>query len=282
LTALSQLDLGVNGLTSFTMPADATNLASLSLFFNQLTNLTLPPGLKHLASLDLGENELPRLTLPPDMTNLAGLLLRNNQLSELFLPVGLSRLSFLALDGNQLTEFTFPAGLTNLSFVGLTDNQLTSLTLPPDLTQLDAIFVDGNPFTTLVLSEPLAATNLAGIVAFLRNQGISVFTYPLTVRLVRPRPLSGTFQIGITGPPGEYAVFSSTNLAHWNELGVASNQLGAINFTDVTAHLSSRKFYRALLHNPPANMVFIPPSTFTRAARPTNCIVRPTRGRKQP
>jgi formylglycine-generating enzyme required for sulfatase activity len=269
LTGLTDLDLGVNGLTSFAVPADATNLVFLGLLANQLTNLTLPPGLTHLSTLDLEANKLTHLALPSDLTSLQTLLLRDNQLRELILPAGLGRLSFLALDGNQLAQFIFPAGLTNLSSIGFPDNQLTTITLPPDITQLTGFFVGGNPFTTLVLSESLAATNLADDVAFLRNQGVQVFTYPLLVRLTLPReqPI-GAFRFGITGPPGVYAVLSSSNLTDWNALTFASNPLGSVLFTDVEARLSPRKFYR-LLRVTPANMVFIPPNTFTMGS-PTN------------
>jgi formylglycine-generating enzyme required for sulfatase activity len=270
LTALTELDLGVNALTSFSLPADATNLAGLSLFFNQLTNLTLPPGLTRLTALDLDGNKLTHLTLPSDLSNLGDLLLRDNQLTDFILPAGLSRLSFLGLDDNQLTQFTFPAGLTNLSSVGLTGNHLTSLTLPPDLTQLHSLSVDRNPFTMLVLSEPLAATNLAGTVVFLRNQGISVFTYPLAVHLVLPhQTVTGAFEFTLTGPPGSYAVQSSTNLADWTALGTATNTLGSMIFTDGQASVSPQKFYRALRQSPPAKMVFIPSNTFTMGS-PTN------------
>jgi hypothetical protein len=44
------------------------------------------------------------------------------------------------------------------------------------------------------------------------------------------------------GPPAVYAILSSTNLTDWSELGFTTNQLGAINFTDVTAHLSPQKY----------------------------------------
>ena len=199
-----------------------------------------------LTALDLDGNRLTRLTLPLELTNLGSVLLRGNQLREFILPAGLSRLSFLALDGNQLTQFTFPAGLTNLSSVGLTGNQLTNLTLPSDLTQLNSSFVDGNPFTSLVLSESLAATNLAGTVTFLLNQGISVFTYPLAVRLISPRRTgAAAFEFALIGPPGIYTVLGSADLAAWSELGTATNQLGSAAFTHLAALLSPQKFYRA-------------------------------------
>ena len=247
LTALTKLDLAANGLTSFTLRADMTNLLTALIFANQLTNLTLPANLKRLGNLNLNFNQLPRLDLPAGLTNLGR----------------------LDVDGNQLTNLTLPEDMTNLSILDLRDNLLTNLTLPPGLTKLAALFVDGNALTTFVLSEPLAATNLAATVAALRSQGVSVFTYPLAVQLIRIRQPIGAFQFAIIGPPGVYAVLASTDLAAWSEVGVATNALGAIVFTDVTAHLSPQKFYRARLQRPPANMVFIPPNTFTMGS-PTN------------
>ena len=155
-----------------------------------------------------------------------------------------------ALD-NKLTSLTLPPGLTSLTNLFLSSNQLANLTLPPDLTNLTWLVLDGNPLTTLVLSEPLAAADLADTVAGLRNRGVSVFTYPLTIQLVRPRPLTGAFQFGITGPPGSYAVLASSDLANWTEVGVASNPLGAVTFTDSTSHLFPQRFYQALPQTPP-------------------------------
>jgi len=109
---------------------------------------------------------------------------------------------------------------------------------------LGALGFLANPLGTLVLSEPLAATNLAETVSSLRNQGVSVFTYPLTVQLVRPRTLVGAFQFGITGPPGAYVVFGSADLTTWNDVGTVTNNLGSISFTDVEAHFFPRRFYR--------------------------------------
>jgi Leucine Rich repeats (2 copies) len=202
-------------------------------------------------------------------TNLTALNLSENQLTNLVLPSDLNHLESLNLGGNQLTSLSLPSGLTNLVGLFVTGNQLTTLTLTPDMTQLIGFGFLGNPLTTLVLPEPLAATNLAGDVATLRNNGVSVFTYPLAVQLARPRMLTGAFQCGITGPPGVYAVLGSDDLAVWSVLGAVTNPLGSINFTDVTAHLSQQRIYRALLQNQPTNMVFIPPNTFTMGS-PTN------------
>jgi hypothetical protein len=229
LTELTNLRLGFNQLPSLALPADMTNLSFLSVFQNQLTNLALPPMLTSLTNLNLdgnrlsnlnlpagmtkldtliaGANQLTSFTVPADMTNLTFLRLNDNQLTNLTLPAGLNHLSFLFLPGNQLSSLTLPTGLTNLNGLVLQSNRLTNLTLPPDLTKLGTLLLDGNPLTTFVLSEPLAATNLAGTVMSLRNQGVSVFTYPLAVSLVSPsRTMNGAFELTLTGPPGLYPV----------------------------------------------------------------------------
>jgi hypothetical protein len=107
-----------------------------------------------------------------------------------------------------------------------------------------------------------AEANL-GTIASLVDQGVQVFTYPLNIELVRPLPLIGAFKFGITGPPGVYEVLASTDLATWTQVGIASNTLGSINVFDVTSHLFPKRFYRALRRDPPTNMVFIAPNTFT-------------------
>ena len=267
LTNLVSAELFGNQLTNLTVPANLHRLGNLDLAFNHLASLNLPAGLNNLGTLVARDNQLTNLTLQADMTNLTFLDVGGNQLPSLTLPAGLKRLNNLDLSNNKLTSFTLPAGLTNLAVVFLQSNQLTnltlspdlinlfqieilgnqltSLTLPPDATNLSSLVLDGNPLTTLVLSEPMAATKLAFTVTTLRNQGVSVFTYPLTVRLVQPRTMAGAFQFGITGPPGVYTVLGSTDLATWGAVGVTTNKLGAVNFTDVTAGLSSRKFYQA-------------------------------------
>jgi formylglycine-generating enzyme required for sulfatase activity len=91
----------------------------------------------------------------------------------------------------------------------------------------------------------------------------------MTIQLLRPRPLTGAFQFGITGPPGVYGVFASSDLAAWREVGIASNLVGSISFVDVASEAFPQRYYRALRQNPPENMVFIPPNTFTMGS-PTN------------
>ena len=263
LTNLVSLTVLGNQLTNFVLSPDMTRLVFLDAGANQLPNFILPTGLTHLNFLGLNANRLSNLTLPPGMTNLTGLSLSENQLTNLTLPSGLSQLVQIDLGENELAHFTFPSGLTNLATVTLDANRLTELTLPPDLTSLTSLFVNANPLATFVLSDPLAAGNLASVVTSLQGRGIPVFTYPLTIQLVRIRQPIGAFQFGITGPPGVYSVLTSTNLEVWSALRSLSNGLGAVVFTDGDAHLSQRKFYRALLQTPPTNMVFVAPNTFS-------------------
>jgi len=204
----------------------------------------LPTGLTALTNLDLGVNLLTSLTVPPDATQLTSLSLFANQLTNLSLATGMKKLNLLGLSSNKLRSLDLPPGLTALAFLNLGNNQLTNLTLPPDVPQLIGLFMNGNPLTTLVLSEPLAATNLAVTVATLQNQGVSVFTFPLAVELIRIRQPIGAFQFTLAGPPGAYVVETSPDLGDWSELSVSTNTLGKVAITDGTAHLSPVKFYR--------------------------------------
>ncbi len=277
LTSLTFFGACENQLTSFTVPAGLTTLTILELGGNQLTNLTLPEGLTSLVDVDLGTallvgydccnrltdlsflngltnlsylnldgNQLTNFTLPAGLTSVETLSLAYNHLTSLVLPAGLTNLTGLNLNGNQLTDFSFLSGLTGLMGLYLQGNQLTNLTLPPGLTSLTYLYIDNTPLRTFVLSEPLAVTGLAPEVASLRNQGVSVYTYPLAVSLVSGKgTMAGAFEFTLTGPPGIYTVLSSANLAAWSELGTLTNNLATAIFTDAEATNSSQKFYRA-------------------------------------
>jgi formylglycine-generating enzyme required for sulfatase activity len=290
LSKLTSLRVGFNQLSSLALPTDTTNLTELSAFQNQLTNVTLPPSLANLSTLNLDGNQLSRLqlpagltklsfialggnqltsfTVPTEMTNLAALRINDNQLTNLTLSMGLNHLNLLVVSGNQLRSLTLPPGLTSLAFLDPGNNPLTNITLPPDIQQLTGLFVAGIPLATFVLSEALATTGMASVVDSLRTQGVAVFTYPLAVSLASPRrTATGAFEFGVAGPPGNYAVLSSTNLTAWRALATVTNQLGSTVFTD--ANSGPQKFYRALLQGPPTNMVFVLPNTFTMGS-PTN------------
>jgi formylglycine-generating enzyme required for sulfatase activity len=276
LASLRVLRLRSNQLTRFTLPPELTRLTLLDISKNPLTNIVLPAGLHELTTLRLSENALTSLTLPVGLTNLVRLNLSLNPLTNLVLPPDLGRLESLNLGGNQFTQITLPSGLAHLTELILTGNQLTNITIPPDMTELVVLGFLGNPLGAFVLPEPLAAkTNLTATIAALEANGVSVFTYPLEIELVRPRSFVGRFQFGITGPPGVYTVLGSTNLSAWSAVGTAKNELGSISFNDVTVNASLAKFYRALRQSPPTNMVFVAPNTFTMGS-PFNELHRQT------
>jgi hypothetical protein len=244
-------------LTNLSLPAGLTKLTSLRVGFNQLSSLGWPTDMTNLTEFGATFNQLTKLTVPPNLANLRTLRINDNQLTNLALSAGLNKLTHLIISRNPLRSLTLPAGLTSLEFLELNSLQLTNLTLPPDVQKLTGLFVADNQLTTLVLSEPLAATGMAGVVDFIRNQGINVFTYPLAARLVRLLASAGAFKFGLVGPPGVYTVVGSTNLVTWSAVGVATNPLGSVNFTDVTANASRQKFYRVLLQTPTADMVIV-------------------------
>jgi formylglycine-generating enzyme required for sulfatase activity len=296
LTKLTSLRVGFNQLSSLILPADMTNLTVLSAFQNQLTNLTFPLSLadlqtlnldgNHLVRLDLpaglakldfialGGNQLTSLTIPPGMTNLTALRVNNNQLTNLTLAADLNRLSLLVVSDNELRSLDLPSGLASLTILDVSSNQLPALTLPFDMTDLSTLFLAGNSLTTFVLSKSLADGNLAGAATTLRNEGVSVFTYPLEVTVASPRRNeTGAFEFVFNGPPGNYGILSSTNLRGWSNLATLTNQLGSAVFTDGQASNSVQNFYRALRQSPPTNMVFVPPTTFMMGS-PTNDLDR--------
>ena len=79
--------------------------------------------------------------------------------------------------------------------------------------------------------------------------------------------------VNITGTTGTvYAVEFTPDLTQTNSwASLAYLQLPTTNylFVDTSAPLGDHRFYRAVLQNPPTNMVFIPPNTF-RMGSPTN------------
>jgi hypothetical protein len=75
---------------------------------------------------------------------------------------------------------------------------------------------------------------------------VGIFTYPLVLTLrgihhSQPNSLGFT----LSGPPGPYIIFASTDLREWNQIGMVTNFSGIIPFTDLGAAASSLKFYRA-------------------------------------
>ena len=244
-------DEGPNGrsynyLTNLSSLSGLTSLTSLILNDNQLLSLTIPGGLTSLARLDISGNQLTNLSLPQGLTSLTYLDLSGTGLTNFCFLIALTNLTTLNLDANHLTSLTLPAGLANLTTLSLFNNELTNLTLPPEWTRLIYLDLRLNPLMTFVLPAPQAVSSLAATVLSLKIQGVSVYTYPLGIRLISPqRTLAGAYGFTLAGPPAVYTILSSTDLVVWNLLETRTNTLGILVFTDQQSPSSAGKFYRA-------------------------------------
>jgi hypothetical protein len=65
--------------------------------------------------------------------------------------------------------------------------------------------------------------------------------------LAAPRQVeAGGFEFTVIGPPGTYAVLTSTDLRDWTEAGRVTNHLGRVDFAEGQAGVARQTFYRAL------------------------------------
>ena len=175
------------------------------------------------------------------------LFLDDNQLTSLILPAGLTNLTSLYLYNNQLSDFSFPNGLTRLATLNLYNNQLRSLTLPPELLSLNTLVLDANPLQSVILPKALADGALANTVTSMRNRGVIVSTYSLTVSLAaRPQNINGTFECVLNGPPGTYRIQVTPDFSAWTDIGPVINTYGSVPVTDTSASSRAQSFYRAV------------------------------------
>src|SRR4030095_897107 len=102
---------------------------------------------------------------------------------------------------------------------------------------------------TMGFTGPFVPSSFLGTIAALKTPNGHHEHYPLTIQLLRPRQLTGAFEFGISEPPGVYTVLGSSDLANWQQVGIASNGIGGGSFVDVRSQLSSQRFYQALSQN---------------------------------
>jgi formylglycine-generating enzyme required for sulfatase activity len=102
---------------------------------------------------------------------------------------------------------------------------------------------------------------------------ISAMAFPAFAQTPASLDLHLFAGVNIVGATGTvYAIESTADLAQTNSwTSLAFIQLPTTNylFVDTSAPLGGHRFYRAVLQNPPTNMVFVPPSSF-RMGSPTN------------
>jgi hypothetical protein len=200
-----------------------------------------------------GNSNLTSLTLPPGLTNLTGIFLRSNHLTNLALPPDLGKLTQIDALGNQLAHINLPNGLTNLETLILSGNQLTALTIPRDMTNLSSLVLQGNPLDKLVLPGLLADGDISGDVDFLRTNGVQIFAYSLSIGLMQPLAIEGRIDFMVSGPPGIYAVYGSSDFSVWSVVGIATNTVGTISFSDFTSGEPPQRFYTATAHPLPTD-----------------------------
>jgi hypothetical protein len=69
-----------------------------------------------------------------------------------------------------------------------------------------------------------------------------------SIRLQNFKWIGIAFQLEVQSPPGlQFDVQTSTDLVSWSGLGTISNALGTVQYTDLQATNSPKRFYRALL-----------------------------------
>jgi hypothetical protein len=115
LTALTDLDLSVNGLSQLRCARGRDSEPRLPGTLRQSTHESDFAWGSHVNTLDLDGKSSPS-RLPPDLAGLETLLLRDNQLSDFILPARLGRLTSSPSEINNPVHL--PGGLTNLSSPG--------------------------------------------------------------------------------------------------------------------------------------------------------------------
>jgi len=225
LVNLDRLSLSVNRIRDFTPLRALTNLTWLDFSANLAGTPLLPDGLARLTSVNASENLLDAFAPPSDWTNLVSLHLYDN----------------------RLTDTAFLRGLPRLAHLDLAMNRLIQATLPPAATNLASLDLSANPLASLSFPDTLLAGPLGGTLEQLRQQGVVLHPYPADLRLTPPHAASGgTWEIGLTGPPGVYTVWSAPALTGtWIPEIDITNELDGVTFRLVPPTNAAAQFYRA-------------------------------------
>ncbi len=225
LTALQELDLGGNQLTS--IPEELGNLSNLLILDLSGAGLTSIPGglgnLANLQELNLEDNQLTSIPSQLGMlVNLQELDLEKNQLTGIPSELGnLANLQFLSLRDNQLSAFpSAVTSLTNLTRLLLSLNQMTG-SIPSSIGNLVNLTLLDLSATQLNGSIPSSIGNLTGLTI------LRFFNTPLTGAIptslgnltslteldLRGTDLSGSI-------PPELGNMTSLRLLYLNDLGL--------------------------------------------------------------
>jgi hypothetical protein len=114
------------------------------------------------------------------------------------------------------------------------------------MTSLALLDLRLNPLATLVLPEPIVG-HVSPYVGELTRQGVSVYIYPLEVRLVAAPTVTDKFTFTFAGPPGSYRVQATSDFSTWTDLDEVPNVVGSGVFTDASVAPRQHCFYRVKL-----------------------------------
>jgi hypothetical protein len=81
---------------------------------------------------------------------------------------------------------------------------------------------------------------------FLRSQGVSIHSYPETIRLANSRTGAGAFEFVLRGPPGSYLVQMTADFTSWTDLQPLANTTGTAAYSDAALSDRTQRFYRVL------------------------------------
>lgn len=149
LTALTNLDLTTNQLTSIPEIDNLVNLQTLRLTNNNLTNLPSLGNLTALLNLRVENNNLTSLPSLNGLTNLNNLHAQGNDLTDLPSLGDLGNLVALNISHNQINMLPSLSSLTSLRFFYLNHNELTEIPELGNLTALEYLYIFNNQLITL-------------------------------------------------------------------------------------------------------------------------------------
>lgn len=170
LSAIEQLDLSGNSLTSVSVLSNMPSLKELFISNNSLRDISALSSLPELEYLDASRN---RLTAVPDFDNspkLTSLVLADNMINDISSVHRLTSLEYLDLSGNAFTACRNLSALTNLNTLILASNNVTNFDFLSSLTNLSILnvsktgFLSTKPISNLSLTTFMAGdTDLASI-----------------------------------------------------------------------------------------------------------------------
>ena len=193
LTALTNLNLGVNSISDISALKGLTTLEHLYLSHNSIRDISALAGLTALAALDLGDNSISDISALADLTAVTYLYLSGNSISDISALKGLTTLRVLYLTGDSISDISALEGLTALTRLHLSGNPISDygplrrllaaiagIEDHPGLTldNLPPMFTEGTS-TTRAVAENTPSGQDIGAAVFATDMNNDTLTYSL-------------------------------------------------------------------------------------------------------